>query len=59
LDNDCIIPEAGILDSSAIIQLVVWLEGHFGIEVPQDEVTLDNLGSINLMVDYIIKKKGL
>ena len=56
IDDDCIIPEAGILDSSSIIQLVIWLEMHFAMEVPQDEVTIENLGSINQMADYVMKK---
>lgn len=56
VDDDCVIPEARILDSSSIIELVIWLEMHFSIEIPQDEVTMDNLGSINQMADYVIKK---
>ncbi len=57
LRDDEILPEKGYLDSASIIELVVWLEDYFEITLEDSEITLENLGSINAMTNYIQKKK--
>jgi acyl carrier protein len=56
LADDDIIPASGYLDSAAILELVVWYEGHCGIRLAQEEINIDNLGSVNAMADYAIGK---
>jgi D-alanine--poly(phosphoribitol) ligase subunit 2 len=53
LRDDEIIPETGLLDSAAVMELIVWLEGHFGIEIDSADMTIDNLGSVDSMVEYV------
>jgi len=56
-DED-IIPATGLLDSTGILTLVVWYEGSFDMQLKQDEINIDNLGSIDAMADYVLKRKG-
>ena len=58
LDDDEIIPASGFLDSAAILELVVWYEGEFDLSLSQDEINIDNLGSVNAMADFLITKKS-
>src|ERR1700758_2487697 len=44
-----IIPATGYLDSSAILELVVWYEHTYDLALRQDEINIDNLGSVNAM----------
>ncbi len=53
LRDDEVIPETGLLDSAAVMELIVWLEGHFGIEIDQADMTIDNLGTVDTMVEYV------
>lgn len=55
--DDEILPETGLLDSAGILELVLWVETEFDIEIPQEDFTLDNLGSIRRMVSYIESRR--
>lgn len=55
-DGD-IIPASGYLDSAAILELVVWYEEKYRMRLTQDEVNIDNLGSIDAMADYVLKRR--
>lgn len=59
LQNDEMIPATGFLDSAAILELIVWYENEYRIPLKQEEINIDNLGSVNAMVDFLIRvKKG-
>jgi D-alanine--poly(phosphoribitol) ligase subunit 2 len=51
--EDDVLPETGVLDSAAIIELIVWVETEFGMDIDQSELSLDNFGSIRQMTTYI------
>ncbi len=53
-----IIPETGLLDSASIIELVVWLESQFSIRLAHDEITVENLGSLESMKSFVLLKQG-
>ncbi len=53
LTDDDLLLEMGILDSAAVLELLVWIETQLDIELEQDELSLDNFGSINLMVGFL------
>lgn len=61
-DPDIVLPldrsliEEGILDSYAIIELVSYLEKEFRIVIPDDDITKENLGSINKMAEYASRR---
>ncbi len=53
LRDDEVIPETGLLDSAAIMELIVWLETRFDIEIDQADLTLENFGTVDAMVEYV------
>jgi len=53
-----ILPATGLLDSAGILGLVVWYEEAFDMPLEQEEINIDNLGSINSMADYVLKRKA-
>lgn len=56
--DDDILPATGLLDSSAILELVVWFEATYHFSIKQEELNIDNLGSINAMADFLIARKA-
>jgi D-alanine--poly(phosphoribitol) ligase subunit 2 len=56
-DSD-IVPASGLLDSTAILELVAWYEQHFDIALAQSEINIDNLGSIDAMADFLLARKA-
>ncbi|MDH3948523.1 MAG: phosphopantetheine-binding protein [Gammaproteobacteria bacterium] len=58
ISDDDIIPATGLVDSIRILGLVVWYEKAFGMSLKQEEINIDNLGSIELMADYVLKRKS-
>ncbi len=55
--DDDILPATGFLDSGAILELVVWFETTYDIRIKQEEMNIDNLGSINAMTDFLLARK--
>lgn len=53
-----ILPATGLLDSAGILGLVVWYEEAFDMHLEQEEINIDNLGSIASMADYVLKRKA-
>jgi D-alanine--poly(phosphoribitol) ligase subunit 2 len=58
LRDDEVIPESGLLDSAAIMELIVWLETHFDFEIEQSDLTTENFGTIDAIVDYLSAHAG-
>ena len=56
--DDDILPATGLLDSGAILELVVWFETTYRFSIKQEEINIDNLGSINAMADFLLARKG-
>ena len=52
-----IIPATGYLDSTAILELVVWFEQTYDFPLKQEEINIDNLGSIDVMADFLLRRK--
>ncbi len=50
--------EKGILDSTGILDLILFLEENFDLKVEDDELVPENLDSINNLVAFISRKKG-
>jgi len=55
--DDDILPGTGLLDSSGILELVVWYEATYDFPIRQEEINIDNLGSINAMADFLLSRK--
>ena len=56
-DEDSLV-EGGIIDSTGVLELVEFLESHFGIEVTETETVPENLGSISNLTKFVLGKKA-
>jgi len=50
--------ENDVLDSVAMMELVLWSEGHFNFTVDTDDLTPDNFATLNAIMAYIDKNAG-
>ena len=56
-DEDVLVDD-GIIDSTGVLELIEFLESHFGIEVSEAETLPQNLGSISALTEFIMSKGG-
>ena len=54
--QDASLLDAGIIDSTGVLELVCFLETSFGIEVGDDEMLPENLDSIRAIASYVDRK---
>ena len=57
-DDDALVEE-GIIDSTGILELIEFLESHFGIEVSEAETVPQNLGSISSLTEFVMSKRSV
>lgn len=57
LADDTSFLEAGILDSTGVMEVVAFLEREFGIKIEDDELTPENLDSIDNIGAFIAQKQ--
>ena len=58
IDDDDNIFESGFVDSSVAMQLVVFVEGEFNIQVTDEDLDLVNFSTINRLVQFIKRKNN-
>lgn len=56
VDDEVSLIEAGIVDSTGILELIEFLEEHYGITVTESETVPDNLGSIANLSRFVAGK---
>ena len=56
ITHDASLLDAGIIDSTGVLELVSFLETTFGIEVQDDEMLPENLDSIRAIANYVGRK---
>jgi acyl carrier protein len=56
LTDDDSLQDAGIIDSTGVLELVTWLETQFGVVVGDDELLPENLDSINRLSRFLQSK---
>ena len=56
LSDDDSLLEKGVIDSTGVLELVVFLEEKYQIKVADEELVPSNLDSVNFMVKFIEKK---
>jgi acyl carrier protein len=49
--------ETGLIDSTGVLELVAHLEKTYAIKVNDDELTPDNLDSINAIAAFVERKR--
>lgn len=57
LAEDASFLETGLIDSTGVLELVAHLEKTYGIKVKDDELTPENLDSINTIAAYLERKR--
>jgi acyl carrier protein len=58
LADDTSLLDAGIVDSTGILEVVTFIEGEFGIKVDDSELLPENLDSIANITAFVQRKKG-
>lgn len=56
LDADESLVQRGVIDSTGVLELVAFLEQRYGIRVGDDEITTDNLDSLNAIAAFLRRK---
>lgn len=49
---------SGFIDSTGMMEIILWLEDTFGIEVENDEMIPANLDSVNSLIGFVDRKTG-
>jgi len=57
LAEDARLLDEGILDSMGAVELVTFLQERFGIAIPDDEITEENLGSVADIARFVGQKR--
>ena len=58
LSDDASLLDEGIVDSTGVLELVLFVEERFDIEVQDNEIVPDNFDSINSLASYIERKSA-
>ncbi len=58
IDVDTSFMEAEILDSTGILQLVMFVEQTFDVSIEAQEITPDNFDSVRRVVDFVRRKRS-
>jgi acyl carrier protein len=56
IKNDDSFLQAGIIDSTGILELISFLEETYGIDLGVDDLIPENLDSINRVVDFVSRR---
>lgn len=54
-DNDSFL-EQGIVDSTGVLELVLFVEETFGMSVQDSEITRENFDSVNKLTTFVQRK---
>ncbi|MCV2348556.1 phosphopantetheine-binding protein [Paucibacter sp. Y2R2-4] len=55
---DEILPASGLIDSAGLLELISWFEQAYDFRIASEDFTIDNLGSLDLMADYLLSRKA-
>ena len=58
LGRDDSLIEAGVIDSTGVLELTSFIEERFDIQVQDSELVPENLDSVARIVDYIGRKRA-
>lgn len=56
LKNDTSFMEEGIIDSTGILELVMFLEENFNIKIEDDELVPENMDNLNNISQFLKRK---
>ena len=58
LKDDASLIDLGVVDSTGVLEVISFLEGHFAITVAEDETVPENLDSIQRIVAFVARKQA-
>ena len=58
LNDDASLLDAGIVDSTGVLEVITFIEGTFGVTVEDSEMLPENLDAVNRIAAFVQKKKG-
>lgn len=58
LKDDASLLDAGIVDSTGVLEVINFIESEFGVTVDDAEMVPENLDAVNHIVGFVQKKKG-
>jgi acyl carrier protein len=58
LADDASLLDAGIVDSTGVLEVIGFLESEFGVTVPDNEILPENLDSIARIAAFVGRKKA-
>lgn len=58
LNPEASLLEAGVIDSTGVLELVSFIETEYNIQIGEDEIIPENLDSINNIVNFIHRKNN-
>jgi acyl carrier protein len=50
--------ERGIIDSTGVLEVIMFLEEEFGVTVDDDEMLPENLDSVTRLVSFVERKRA-
>ena len=57
--DDAPLLREGIIDSLGVVELVEFVQSHFGVKVEQQEVRPDNFDSVSKLAAFVRRKRGV
>ena len=58
LQDEVSLMKSGVIDSTGVLELIMFLQERFAIEVADEEMVPDNLDSVSNIVSFVARKRG-
>lgn len=58
LEEETSFLESGVIDSTGILEIIMFIEETFGIHVEDDEIVPENLDSLKNLAAFLARKNG-
>jgi len=55
--RDLLLVQSGLVDSTGILEIVTFLESEFGVQTSDEELAVDNFGSIATIAQFVVAKQ--
>jgi acyl carrier protein len=55
--RDLPLVQSGLVDSTGILEIVAFLESEFGVQTADEELAVDNFGSIATIAQFVVAKQ--
>jgi acyl carrier protein len=55
--RDLPLVQSGLVDSTGILEIVTFLESEFGVHTSDEELAVDNFGSIATIARFVVAKQ--